>query len=72
MLDVGMVVLDLRDINFWTGLNPLLSGVLPHLSKDIWRSLLPRFAFFTGFFVILTADSAFPSLRLCIGEQVVC
>ena len=68
---VGMVVLDLRDINFWIRLTPLLSGVLRHSSKDIWRSLLPRFAFFTRLFAILTADSAFPLLWLCNGELVV-
>ena len=69
---VGKVVLVLRGINFWTGLNPLLSGVLRHSSKDIWRFLLPLLAFFTRFFAILTADSAFPLLWLCKGELVVC
>ena len=62
---VGMVVLVLQDINFWTGLKPLPSGVLCHSSKAIWRSLLPRLAFFTRFFAILTADSAFLLLWPC-------
>ena len=70
---VFLVVLVLQDINFWTGLNPLLLGVLRPSSRDIWRSLLPAcFAFFTRFFAILTINSAFPWLWLCNGELVVC
>ena len=47
---VGMVVLVVRDIKFWTGLiNPLLSVVLRHSSKDIcdlvWPSLLDSLQF---------------------------
>ena len=36
---VGMVVFVLPDLNFWTGLNLLLSGVLRHSSKDKSRDL---------------------------------
>ena len=48
---VEMVVLVLRDINFWTRLNPLPLGVLRQSSKDIKTPLSPHF---------YTVDSAFP------------